>query len=188
MTEIKKLTCKTVKQWRDWLEKNHLKKDRVMLVRYKRHTGKPSFNQREAMNEAICFGWIDTILKRLDDERYGVTFVKRKKTSRWSDNTFKRARDMIKQKKMSKFGLGMFRLGLKRPTHDHGIPKNPGMPEELKKTLSEKGLLRKFEGLAPSYKRMYYRWILSGKRKETREKRVREAIKNVVEGKKLWEA
>jgi uncharacterized protein YdeI (YjbR/CyaY-like superfamily) len=173
---MKKLTCKTVKEWRSWLRKNHKKEDRVLLIRYKRHTQKPSFNQSEAMNEAICFGWIDTTIKRIDEDRYAVTFVKRKKISKWSDNTLARAKEMIKLGKMSKFGLEMYKLGLEKPTHDHGIPKNPEMPFELKKELKKKDLLKKFEGLAPSYKRMYFRWILSGKRKETREKRIKQTL------------
>lgn len=137
MTEIEKVTCASVKEWRAWLSKNHLKKERVMLIRYKKHTGKPYFNQSDAMNEAICFGWIDTTLKRIDDESYGVNFVKRKKTSKWSENTFRRAKEMISQKKMSKFGMEMYKLGLEKPPHDYGIPKNPGLPTELKQALEK---------------------------------------------------
>jgi uncharacterized protein YdeI (YjbR/CyaY-like superfamily) len=174
--EIDEITCYSVQEWRAWLRKNHKREERVILVRYKKHTGKKSFNQREAMDEAICFGWIDTTIKRLSDAQYGVTFVKRKKTSKWSDNTFARARGMIKQKRMSKFGLEMFKQGEKYPVHDHGIPKNPDMPEELRRELKAKGLLDKFNDLAPSCNRMYYRWILSGKRAETREKRVKATV------------
>ena len=177
---MEQVTCENLKQWRNWLSKNHRKKDKVMLVRYKRHTGKPYFHQSDAMNEAICFGWIDTTLKRIDDERYGVTFVKRKKTSRWSENTFRRAREMIEQGKMSKFGLEIYKLGLKKLPHDHGIPKNPDMPEQLKKALEKyKTTKEKFNKLPPSQKRVYYRWILRAKRQETQEKRIGQTIEMV---------
>lgn len=190
MPELNEVTCFSAKEWRRWLSKNHKKEDRVLLIRYKKHTGKKMFNQREAMDEAICFGWIDTTLKRLDDERYGVTFVKRKKTSKWSENTFARAREMIKLGKMSKFGKEMFELGLTKKTHDHGIPKNPGLSDvpELKLELEKPGnekVKEAFEKLAPSHKRMHYRVILHAKRPETRMRRVKQAIDMVRKGKKF---
>ncbi len=186
--EIKSITCFSVKSWRAWLARNHKKEERVLLVRYKKHTGKRSFNQSVAMNEAICFGWIDTTLKRIDDGRYGVIFVKRSKNSRWSENTFARAREMIKQGKMSEFGREMFELGLTKKTHDHGIPKNPEMPEDLALELEKaknKKVKESFVKLAPSYKRAFYRWILSAKRAETREKRIRQAVEMVRKGARL---
>ena len=187
MSALKEVTCYTLKEWRKWLSKNYRKEDRVLLIRYKKHTGKESFNQRDAMNEAICFGWIDTTLKRIDDERYGVTFVKRKKSSRWSENTFARAREMIRKRKMTKFGLKMYQEGLKKPTHDVGVPKNPGVPEELKKELEKKKNKKakdNFEKLAPSYKRIYLRWLVSAKREETLKNRVKVVIERLREGKK----
>lgn len=186
------MTCYSSREWRVWLSKNHLKEERVLLVRYKKHTGKATFNQREAMNEAICFGWIDTTLKRLDDDRYGVKFVRRNKNSRWSDNTFARAREMIKLGKMSEFGREMFELGLTKKTLGHGIPKNPTLFDvpDLKAELDKNKNMRAKEAflkLAPSYKRMYFRWILSAKRVETRKKRMRVCVENVLKGKKLYE-
>ena len=185
MSEIKTVTFTKAKQWRDWLSKNHEKEERVLLIRYKRHTGKDSFNQRAAMDEAICFGWIDTTIKRIDEERYGVKFVKRNKNSKWSDNTLARGKEMIKQGKMSEFGLKMYKLGLTKPTHDHGIPKNPDIPEVLKKELDKNKKAKEgLEKLAPSTKKMYFRWILSAKRPETIEKRVKEVVERVKDGKK----
>ncbi len=188
MSELKEITCFSVKEWRSWLQKNHKKEERVLLIRYKKHTGKGMFNQRDAMNEAICFGWIDTTLKRLDEDRYGVTFVKRNKSSRWSDNTFARAREMIERGKMSSFGKEMFELGLTKKTHDHGIPKNPTLnevPELNIEVNKDKELKEAFHKMAPSYKRAYYRWILRAVRPETRMKRVKQAIEMVRKGKKF---
>lgn len=189
MTEIKSFHSETLEQWRSWLEKNHLKEDRVLLVRYKRHTGKGSFNQRDAMNEAICFGWIDTTMKRIDDDRYGVTFVRRKETGRWSDNTFARAREMIKQGKMSKFGMEMFELGLTKKTHDHGVPKNPSLSDvpDLKLELGKRKNKKahdNFEKMAPSHKKTYLRWILSAKLPETRMRRIKQVIQMAEENRK----
>ena len=82
MEKVKAFYPKNRQEWRNWLEKNHDKEKKVAVIKYKKHTGKPSISHKESMEEAICFGWIDTTLKRLDDERYGVTFVKRNKNSR----------------------------------------------------------------------------------------------------------
>ena len=69
MTE-NKCFAKNRKEWRAWLQKNHLKESRVTLVKWKRHTGKPALSHQESMEEAICFGWIDTIVKRIDDDTF----------------------------------------------------------------------------------------------------------------------
>ena len=89
---------KSRKEWRDWLIKNHKKEKTIFLVKYKKHTNKPSISHNEAMEEAICCGWIDTTVKKLDDERYGNHFVKRNEKSRWSKNTLSYAKKMVKEK------------------------------------------------------------------------------------------
>ena len=76
------------------------------------------------MEEAICFGWIDTTIKRLDEDTYLRHFSRRNKNSKWSDNTLGYAKQLIKEKKMTPIGLEFYKEGLKKPTHDHGIPKN----------------------------------------------------------------
>ena len=74
--------AKDLKDWRNWLNKNHLKKDKIILVKYKKHTGKPIIYNMDSMKEAICFGWIDTTTKRIDEDKYGITYVKRSKNSK----------------------------------------------------------------------------------------------------------
>ena len=79
---VKRFYPKTLKEWRNWLKENHKKESKIAVVYYKKHTGKPSLPHKEAMREAICFGWIDTTAKRLDAQRYMVHFVKRNKNSK----------------------------------------------------------------------------------------------------------
>jgi len=160
--------------FREWLVKNHNKETKVELIVYKKHTGKLSPSHRELMEEAICFGWIDTILRKLDANRYIRTFSKRNKNSRWSNNTIQYAKDLIKQGKMTPSGLKYYKEGLKKPTHDFGIPKNPDMPVELKNALAKNKKAREnFAKFTPSVKKMAFRWILNAKRDETRTKRVK---------------
>lgn len=172
-------------EWREWLRKNHKKEKEVRLIKYKKHTEKPSLSSREAMEEAICFGWIDTTVKRMDDERYIQRFVKRGKNGRWSNNTLSYAKRLIKERKMTAEGLKAYREGLKKPVIDHGLPKNPETPEDLKEELERNnGSKENFNSFAPSYKRAYIYWIEKAKRDETRKKRIREVVKRSLENKK----
>jgi len=183
---MKQVIIYTREEWRGWLSENHDKEERVLLVRYKRHTGKSAPNNIVVMEEAICFGWIDTTVKRVDDEKYGTTYVRRKKTASWSNATQKRAREMIEQGKMTPAGLKAYKLGLKKKVIDHGLPRNPDVPKELKALLDKnKQAKENFEKFSPSTKRMYLYWILRAKRPETIEKRVKKVFQNSLENKKL---
>lgn len=187
MHKIKSFHPKSIKEWRRWLQKNHKKETKVFLIKYKKHTNKPTFSHKEAMDEAICFGWIDTTAKRLDDERYGNHFVKRNENGRWSNNTLKYAKRLIKEGKMSEAGLKAYKEGLKKPVIDHGLPRNPETPKELKEALEkDEKAKQNFNKFAPSYKRVYIYWVERAKRKETRAKRINEVVKRARENKK-WE-
>jgi uncharacterized protein YdeI (YjbR/CyaY-like superfamily) len=187
MKKIKKIYFKDSKEWRDWLDKNHIIENKVAVIRYKKHTGKPSPSHMELMHEAICFGWIDTTVKRIDDKKYLINFSRRSDKSRWSDNTLSYGKMLIEQGKMSVEGLKHYHAGLKRPSLDFGVPKNPKMPLDLKKELEKDKIAKEnFDNFAPSYRRTYLRWIEKTKNKESREKRVNEVVKRARENRKNW--
>ena len=169
----------TLKDWRNWLEKNHLSEKKVGAISYKKHTGKPSLSHNEAMCEAICFGWIDTTLKRLDEDRFVRYFVRRGDNANWSKNTLRYGKELLAAGKMSEQGILRYKQGLKKKPHDYGIPDNPRMPSDLKKELIKNKLLKEFLVLAPSTKKMFYRAVLRVKTPETRVKRIEEIIKNL---------
>lgn len=164
---------KSAKEWRAWLQRNHNKETKVGLIKYKRHTKKPTISHREAMDEAICFGWIDTTVKRLDDDRYLKYFAKRTKNSRWSKATLSYAKRLIKEGRMAPAGLKMYKEGLAKPTIDHNIPKNPPTPKDLKEALQKANALTFFNSLAPSYKRMYIITVERVKLPETRKRKIK---------------
>jgi uncharacterized protein YdeI (YjbR/CyaY-like superfamily) len=171
---MKEITVFNRDEFRRWLMKNHEKEKGVGVIVYKKHTGKKFPSHNELIREAICFGWIDTTLKRLDDEKYIRTFTRRNKNSKWSENTLRYGKELIVLGRMTPVGLKFYKEGLARPTHDAHVPKNPSMPDELKKALlGDKKAASGFEKFAPSFKKILYRWVLSGKRSETREKRVK---------------
>jgi len=172
----------TRQAWRKWLEKNHIKESRISVIRYKKHTGKPSPNVMDLMHEAICFGWIDTTVKRLDDDKYLIRYVKRTDKSKWSENTLRYGKQLLKEGKMSPQGIHRFKQGLNKPTHDHGIPKNPDPPEDFIDELNKprnKNARENFEKLAPSLKRAHMRWLYRAKLPETRKKRIKSIISSM---------
>lgn len=173
MNDCKLIYARDRKEWRAWLEKNHLTEKKVGLIKYKKHTGKPSLTHKESMDEAICFGWIDTTIKRLDEDRYLRYFAKRSKNSRWSTATQSYARALIKQKLMTPEGLKYYKEGLKKPTIDEGISKNPDVPEDLKQALvAHPEAQTNFASFAPSYRRTFLRWLEKAKLPETRKRRI----------------
>ncbi|MBS3093625.1 YdeI/OmpD-associated family protein [Candidatus Pacearchaeota archaeon] len=174
------------KEWRQWLMDNHVNENKISMIRYKKHTGQPSVTHRDAMEEAICFGWIDTTIKRLDDKKYIIRFVKRTKKSRWSNNTLSYAKKLIEEKKMTPHGLQFYEEGLKKPVIDFPV-KNPLMPDDLKVALLKNNCFDNFEKLAPSHKRTYIVWIERAKLPETRQRRIAETVKRVKQNKKFMD-
>jgi uncharacterized protein YdeI (YjbR/CyaY-like superfamily) len=179
------ITVYTRNEFRKWLIKNHKKESKVLVIVHKRHTGKPAPTHRELLEEAICFGWIDTTIKRLDEDTFARNFSKRGPKSRWSDNTLSYAKKLLADGRMSPQGIDFYKQGTTRPVHDHGIPKNPEMPDELKKALSKNPSAKDtFEKYSPSVKRMLYRWILRAKLPPTRAKRIGGIVERAGRGEK----
>ncbi len=184
--EEKMFYARNQKEWRVWLQKNHMKENKVALIKYKKHTGKPSLSHREAMEGAICFGWIDTTIKKLDEDRYIRRFSKRGKNSRWSNATLSYAKDLMKRNLMSPEGLKYYKLGLQKPVIDHPGGKNPEPPEDLLRELGKNKLAKgNFDNLAPSYRRTYVRWMDRAVMPETRQKRIKIIIERVSQKKKF---
>lgn len=177
MLQEKLIAAGTQQKWRAWLEKNHLEEKKVGIVVHKKHTGKPSLSHREYMEEAICFGWIDTIIKRLDADRFIRYFCRRNDKSKWSKNTLSYAKRLLTEGRIAPEGIRRYKEGLSRRTHDHDIPDNPQMPRDLKQTLGKANAAEQFSALPPSSKRMYLRWLFHAKLPETRTKRIAAIVK-----------
>lgn len=174
--------------WRAWLEKHHDKEPDIWLVFYKRHTGRPSLPYDDAVEEALCFGWIDSIIQRIDDEKYAQRFSPRRSTSKWSELNKKRVAQMIRQGRMTKAGL--VTLSYRRGSGGAAAPatgsKDPAAPPSFKRALQANAAAREnWQQLAPSYRRLYLRWITDAKKQETIERRVKEAIGLLQQNKKF---
>lgn len=171
--------CENLEDWHKWLKKNHLKEKSVGIIINKKHTGKGTISHLDSMKEAICFGWIDTTVKKLNHDQYIRHFRRRTDKSKWSDNTLRYASELLKENRLSEEGLKRYNEGKLKPTHDHGIPKNPNLPKDIKLELEKLNLLKIFKSLSKSNKRMHLRHIISAKTIETRNKRINELKKTL---------
>jgi len=174
--------------WRTWLEKNHNTKREVWLVFYKKHTEKPSISYENAVEEALCFGWIDSIVKRIDDAKFVRKFTPRKPDSKWSELNKKRANKMIDQGKMTKAGLALISQAKDRGQwlKSRQLKKDFAVPKYVEHALqSNDKALSNFRKLAPSYKRQYIGWVDSAKKEETRRRRLAEVIRILERNEKL---
>ena len=179
---FKTLDAQTLEQWRRWLAEHHDSESEVWLVFNKRHTGRPSIAYQDALDEALCVGWVDSLVKRLDDVRYARKFTPRKLDSKWSALNRKHYARLKASGRLKPAGLD------RAPTdRGYDAPPSPStIPEYIQKALLRKPIAwRNFESLAPSYRRNYIGWIDSAKQQETKMRRLQEAISMLAAGKRL---
>lgn len=178
----------TREAWRAWLVENHAKAEAIWLVFHKKHTGKVGLTYDEAVEEALCFGWIDGILNRIDDEKHMNRFSPRRAGSIWSERNKERVRKMIDMGRMTEAGLAKVREAKQNGQWDKASQREDTtvVPAELAEALAKDERARlNFEKLAPSYRRQFIYWVGTAKRQETRRKRVAEAVKMIREDRRL---
>jgi len=187
-TPIRSISASDRNEWRAWLSENHANEKEVWLAYFKKHTGKATVSYIDSVKEALCFGWIDGLKKRIDDERYAHRFTPRKTGSKWSPQNTRLAQELIESGEMTEVG---------QASYDRRVPYD----QELQQTLAAKELPLaaetekafknskkawiNFNRLSPGYRKQYVGWIQSAKRPETRERRIKEAIRLLEENKKL---
>ena len=177
------------KEWRQWLAENHDKEvNGVWLVFDKKKTGKSSTEYEESVEEALCFGWIDSLIKKIDDDRYCRKFTPRKNGSKWSSANKRRVAKIIQDGSITEFGLakveaaqrtGIWKLD-PRPMITTEVPK------ELAGALAQNRKAKEFfEGLAPTYRKQFIGWIITAKTSATRAKRLDQSLALLARGEKL---
>ena len=168
-------------RWRSWLARHHDSESEVWLIFHKRHTGKPTIAYKDALDEALCYGWIDSLIKRIDEDRYARKFTPRKAESNWSSINIKRYQELKDAGRLKAPGLARGPEG--RPVVD--APRSTSLPPYMERALREdEAAWTLFERLAPSHRRAYIAWIDSAKREETRRSRLDKAIGMMKAGKK----
>lgn len=182
---MKTTTPATLEEWRQWLKENHAKENEVWLVYHKKHTGQSSVSYEDSVQEALCWGWIDSLIKRLDEDRYARKFTPRKPDSQWSASNIKRIQLLKTTKRLQPAGLDL----IPEKVMKGEIPEQESKTEmclEFREALSQSPKAREhFENLTEKQKDLFVRWIASGKQSATRQKRSTEAINLLTKGKKL---
>lgn len=174
-------------EWRTWLEQNHDKSDGIWIIYYKKNSGRKSLTYNEGVEEALCFGWIDSLVKSIDQHMYKQKYTPRRKNSVWSDVNRKRVEKMIEEGKMTVSGMKLVQEAKQNGQWDKAYGKNVkhDMPDDLFKALSEnKTALENFFRFGPSLQNTYIYWLKRAKRAETREKRIEKIIKLSAENRK----
>ncbi|PIN80391.1 hypothetical protein COV13_03650 [Candidatus Woesearchaeota archaeon CG10_big_fil_rev_8_21_14_0_10_32_9] len=176
----KKLYVTDRKVWRSWLVKNHTKEKEIWLVYYKKSSGKKRIPYNDAVEEALCFGWIDGILKGVDEQSFAQRFTPRRKKSVLSELNKERIRNMIKEKKMTDAGLTAVSHAFDKDKDEFTIPKD--ILNSLKK---DKLIWENFQNFSKSYQRVRIMWIDTARsRPEIFEKRLLYFIKMTAKNKK----
>jgi uncharacterized protein YdeI (YjbR/CyaY-like superfamily) len=176
------LEVRTREKWRQWLAKHYASSPGIWLVRHKQHTGVESMSYEDMVREALCYGWVDSLVKRLDDDRFAIKVTPRKPTSKWSDINRKRWNDLKAAGQLAASGLAAAPTSNRYATK----PTIPRLPTYVAKAFKTNlKAWQHFQTLAPTYQRHFVAWIHTAKRPETREKRIRESIAVLAAGQKL---
>jgi len=178
--EIETYCPKSQADWRNWLENNHQLKQSVWLVYYKSSTKVASISWGEAVDEALCFGWIDSTKKTIDNERYMQYFSKRKPNSIWSKINKDKVDYLILKNLMQAAGYKSIEIAKENDSW-FILDEVEALiiPEDLKKELDQReGSLAYFESLSKSAKKILLSWVVLAKRDETRQNRIIEIAEN----------
>ena len=172
------LDVSTAADWRSWLDKHHLAKTEIWLIFHRKGSNAPSITYDEALDEALAYGWIDSVIRKIDDEKYARKFTPRKPQSIWSSLNISHVNRLKKEGRMTRWGLESFakrtgEISQMEKINAEGAKVPSDLTEALKKN---KTAWNNFQEFAPSHKKRYLIWISGAKRTETRKKRIDEAV------------
>ncbi len=168
----------TRQQWRKWLAENYASSDGVWLVYYKKDSGKPTVTYDEAVEEALCFGWIDSVPNKLDDERFKQLFSPRNIKSPWSKLNKERVARLLENGSITAAGLAKIEVAKENGYWTIYDPVEAlEIPDDLQQALMANPLANEyFTAFAPTYKKGILWWVISAKRPKTRQKRVAKTV------------
>jgi uncharacterized protein YdeI (YjbR/CyaY-like superfamily) len=182
---------KTAAEFRRWLEKNHATKTELFVAHYKKASGKVSMTYAEAVDEALCFGWIDGVVKKIDEEVYGHRFTPRKADSIWSLVNIKHVERLTAAGKMAPAGIAAFEARSEKRTGIYSFEQETPLefsPAQLKVFKANKKAWAFWEAQPPGYKRTATFYVASAKREETQMRRLKLLIDDSAKGLRLAEA
>ena len=176
--DLQSLRIRDATEWRSWLSKNHLRQQGVWLLFRRKSAAVKSITYQQAIDEALAYGWIDSVIKRIDSETYARKFTPRRPWSIWSKANIERVERLKAAGRMVKPGLEAFakrtgEISLLEKFNAEGVKTPKDLEDALK---GNRTAWTNYERFAPSYRKRYLIWISGAKRPETRQKRVSEAV------------
>jgi uncharacterized protein YdeI (YjbR/CyaY-like superfamily) len=177
----------TPKHFRDWLEKYHATERELTVGFYRKGCGKPSITWPESVEEALCFGWIDGIRRKLGDESYTIRFTPRKPTSIWSKINLATIERLIASGRIAPAGMKIYEVRDQARTNLYSFEREDAAftPKQLKRFRKYPKAWKFFEAQVPSYKKPATWWVVSAKQEATREKRLNALIECSAQGLKI---
>jgi uncharacterized protein YdeI (YjbR/CyaY-like superfamily) len=178
---------KTPNELRKWFEENHSKKQEQLIGFYKKDSRKPSITYAEALDEALCFGWIDGVRKSIDEESYMIRFTPRNPKSYWSAVNTKNVERLKKLGRMHLSGIKVFESRDKEKSEKYSFERETVILDQQyeKKIRANKKAWEFFQSMPPSYKKLSALWIMSAKQEETRLRRLEQLIRDSENGQKI---
>jgi uncharacterized protein YdeI (YjbR/CyaY-like superfamily) len=174
-------------KFHQWLEKHHATAAELLVGFFKTSSGRPSITYQEALDEALCFGWIDGIRKSVDEQRYTIRFTPRRPGSNWSNVNIKRVNELIALERMRPAGLAAFEA---RKQEKSGVYSYENRPRQLSAEYERKFRANQqawafFQSQAPYYQRVACAWVMTAKKEETRLRRLATLIEDSAQGRRL---
>jgi len=176
--EIESFYPKSRQEWREWLQVNHATKQSIWLIYYKKKSNLPTVLYNDAVDEALCFGWIDSKAKPIDEDKYMQFFTKRKPKSIWSKINKEKIERLTKEGLMTKAGFEIIEIAKQNGSWTIlDEAEALVIPEDLDQELQKRPIAKAyFLGLSRSDKRNILQWLVLAKRQETRDKRIAEVV------------
>jgi uncharacterized protein YdeI (YjbR/CyaY-like superfamily) len=185
--EPKPLDFHSAAEWRRWLARNHAKSDGEWVYMYKKGASRKGLRYVDALDEALCYGWIDGQIRAVDADRFRQRWTPRRKSSTWSDVNKRKVKRLVADGRMAAPGLAAVNLAKRdgRWQAGSGDPLPDRVPPELKQALAADPLAeRNFAAYAPSYRRLYAAWVADAKTDKTRQRRIAAVVRRARENRK----
>lgn len=180
MKHENELIVTTKEEWRKWLEENYQQTEPAWLIYFKKDSGKPTISYDDSVEQALCFGWIDSTLKSIDNEKYKRVFMPRTNNYNWSPSNQKRVEKLLATNEMTVAGLnkiGDYAKTGKIEWQNKDSIHIENFSEDILTLLKQDELaFQNYSNMSPSHRQRYINWIMTAKKEETRLRRLNEAI------------
>ncbi len=185
---MKPMFFATPAEWRAWLEEHHANETELLVGFHKKGSGRPSITWPESVDSALCFGWIDGVRRRIDEDSYSIRFTPRRKRSIWSNVNIRRVAELTKLGLMHATGLKAFaaREDAKSGIYLYEQNEVPVFDSAIEQRFrANRGAWKFFEAQPPGYRKLAANYVMTAKREETRLARLKKLVEDSTANRRL---